>query len=354
MLATSIYGEIMTNMHHVRRSRRAVLAGLGGMAAVGALHGSMAAQEASPAASPQSGEWTYTDVLGNVVTLPARPVRIAANLVTAAALWDLGIRPVAVFDWTASAFPDGGHVAWGNVDPAAVANIGDVDGNILPEDLLNVEPDLILTLTFDPSDPTQTAGIAPDLADRIGQVAPVIVVTDMASTAVQLERLVQLGTALGADLAAPEIADARASYEAKVSEFEQVAAAKGDLTSLFMNFDADAIYAGGPGGIAELEFLGSLGLVFANADSPEAGAFWETLSAEEAMKYPSDIVYSDVYSSYLTAEDLQAQPVFAAMPAVEAGQVGLWNRDFPVNYAGIEAFLETILETLRTAEKVTG
>lgn len=327
-------------------TRRAMVSGVAG-AAVLARRG--AAQEASPAA----GEWTYTDVVGTTVTLPATPVRIAANLVTAAALWDLGIEAVAVFDWTASAHPDGDHIAWSNIDAGSVANVGDVDGNILPEDLLLAKPDVILTLTFDASDPTQTAGVPPDLAGRIGQIAPVLVVTDMASTGTQLERLVALGAQLGADLEAPAIVEARTAYEAKVAEFEEVAATQRELTALFMNFDTDLLYIGGPHGVAELEFLGGLGLRFANADSAAAGEFWEELSAEEAIKYPSDLVYNDVYSALRSIEELQAQPVFAAMPAVAAGQVGEWNRDFPVNYSGIADFLETILVTLRTAEKVT-
>jgi hypothetical protein len=65
---------------------------------------------AAPGASPAAG-WTYTDAVGTTVSLPTRPVRIAANLVTAAALWDLGVEAVAVFDWTASAHPDGDYIA---------------------------------------------------------------------------------------------------------------------------------------------------------------------------------------------------------------------------------------------------
>jgi len=45
--------------------------------------------------------------------------------------------------------------------------------------------------------------------------------------------------------------------------------------------------------------------------------------------------------------------VYGKMPAVAAGQVGLWERDFPVNYAGIASFLENILTTLRTAGRVS-
>lgn len=100
---------------------------------------------------------------------------------------------VAVFDYAATAYPDGDHIAWGNVDPTQVANVGvEVDGNILPEDLLNAQSDVILTLTFDPADASQTAGVIPDLADAIEKIAPVLVVTDMASTEIQLQRLVDL------------------------------------------------------------------------------------------------------------------------------------------------------------------
>ena len=338
---------------HATHSRRTVIGALGGIATGVAIGRGALAQESSPVASPESGEWTYSDVLGKAVTLDSRPVRIAANLVTAAALWDLGIEAVAVFDWTASAYPDGDHIAWGNVDASAVANVGDVDGNILPEDLILANPDIILTLTFDSDDPSQTGGVPLDLADRIEQIAPVLVVTDMDSTGLQLERLVQLGESLGADLGAPAIVEAKSAYEAKLDEFQETAAAQADLTAVFINFDADAIYVAGPGGVADLMFLDSLGLQFANADSPAAGDFWETLSAEEAIKYPSDVLYNDVYSSFQGVEELSAQPTFAVMPAVAAGQVGEWPRDFPVSYAGVAAFLETILVTLRSAEKVT-
>jgi iron complex transport system substrate-binding protein len=329
-------------------SRRTLLGTASGILA-GLAAGRIAAQgTATPAPAP----WSYTDVLGKTVSLPAPPIRIAANLVTAAALWDLGIRSVAVFDFTASAHPDGDHIAWGNIDAAVVTNIGDIDGNILPEDLIAVEPDIILTLTFDNTDPAQTVGVLPDLAAAIEEIAPVLVVTDMESTDVQLERLVALAASLGADLDAPAVVEAKSAYEAKLAECTATAQDKADLAVLFMNFDSAEVYVGGPGGVAELRFLDSLGLTFANADSPAAGEFWETLSAEQALKYAGDIVYNDVYSSLVTLEDLQGNAVYAAMPAIAAGQVGIWLRDFPVSYAGLNEFLETILTPLRTATKL--
>jgi iron complex transport system substrate-binding protein len=312
----------------------------------------LAQNDATPETAPAAGEWTYTDVFGTTITLPEPPKRIAANLVTAAALWDLGIKPVAVFDQTASGYPDGNHIAWGTIDASAVANIGDVDGNILPEELLAVDPDIILTLTFDNTNPEDVTGVLPDQADAIRQIAPVLVVTDMSPTDQQLQRLVDIAASLGANLDDPAIVEAREAYAAKEAEFTATAAEKADLSSLFINFDPTALYVGGPQGVAELGYLENLGLHFANADSPDAGEFWEELSPEQALTYASDIIYNDVYSSLKTLEDLQGVAVYRQMPAIAAGQVGLWKRDFPVSYAGLTDFLETILVTLREAEKV--
>ncbi len=331
-------------------SRRTMLGSMAALSGAAMLAHQAGAQDASPSA----GEWSVTDVLGNTVTLSEPPVRIVANIVTAAALWDLGIQPVGVFDWTVSNYPDGNHIAWGNVPAEQVVNVGNVDGNIEPEMLLALDADIVLTQTFDPTDPTQTNGVLPELLDKINAIAPVLVVTDMASTDVLVQRLVELGATLGADLDSPDVVAAREMYEAKVTEFQAVTAEKAGLTTLFGNFDSELIYLGGPGGVSELEWLGALGLNFANADSELASEFWEELSVEQALLYPADVIFSDIYSVLLTAEDLAGKPVYAAMPAVAAGQVGLWHRDFPVSYAGVTAFLETLLETLRTAEKVTG
>jgi iron complex transport system substrate-binding protein len=334
-------------------TRRTVVGSSLGYLAALAGASALARSDATPAASPGTGEWTYTDVFGTTITLPEPPKRIAANLVTAAALWDLGIKPVAIFDQTASGYPDGDHIAWGNIDASAVANIGDVDGNILPEELLAADPDIILTLTFDNTNPEDVTGVMPDQADAIRQIAPVLVVTDMSPTNQQLQRLVDLAASLGANLDDPAIVAAREAFEAKEAEFTATAAGKADLTSLFINFDPTALYVGGPRGVAELGYLQSLGLPFANADSPDAGEFWEELSPEQALIYPSDIIYNDVYSSLKTLADLQGVAVYGQMPAIAAGQVGLWKRDFPVSYAGLTDFLETILVTLREAEKLS-
>lgn len=342
-----------------RYTRRSVTVTAGAAFALGSVGKALATQatpgvnpDSSPAASPVGGEWSYTDVMGTTVTLPGAPKVIAANLIPAAALWDLGITVDAVFDWTASAHPDGDHIAWGSIAPDAVANVGDADGNILPEDLLKIHPDVIFAYTFDPADPSGISGIVPEMWETLNQIAPVLVVTDNASTEVQLQRFVDLAASLGADVNAPAIAAAREAYEAKVAEVQSVIAAQAAIEVIFADVDPDAFYVAGPKNIAELKCLTSLGMSFANADSSEADEFWETLSLEEVLKYPADIFYNDVYSVWTTLEDLQSQPATGAMPAVQAGQVGEWLRDFPVSYAGIAAFLDAVLVPLRDAQRV--
>ncbi|MCA9833962.1 MAG: ABC transporter substrate-binding protein [Thermomicrobiales bacterium] len=308
------------------------------------------AQDSTPA-SP-TGEWSFTDLEGTTITLPQAPTRIAANIVTAAALWDLGIKVTAVYDWTSSNYPDGDHIAWGNINPDEVIIIGNIGGNLEPEELAAAEIEVLFAQTFELGDPESTNGIPVDMYDTINTIAPVLIVTDMEAADVNVERIVALADSLGADLDAPEVVAMREAYEAKLEEFQQVTAEKSDILTLFINASASELYVAGPKDVSDLKFLGSLGLQFANIDAPAATEYWETLSAEQALLYPADVLYMDVYSTLKTADDLMAEPAFAAMPAAQAGQVGTWQRDYPASYEGVTGFLEEILIPLRDAEKV--
>lgn len=309
------------------------------------------AQDSTPAASP-TGEWSFTDLEGKTLTLPQAPTRIAANIVTAAALWDLGIQVTALYDWTSQAYPDGDHIAWGNINPEEVMILSDGDGNIIAEELITADVDVIFAQTFELGNPDQTNGIPAKVLDAINAIAPVMIVTDMEAADINVDRIVTLAESLGADLDAPEVVAMREAYEAKLEEFRTVAAEQSDLVTLFINAGPAELYVAGPKDVSDLKFLGSLGLQFANIDSPAATDYWETLSAEQALLYPADVLYMDVYSTLKTAEDLLGEPAFSAMPAAQAGQVGTWQRDYPASYEGVTNFLEEILIPLRDAEKV--
>ena len=88
----------------------------GGVTGMGlARHG--LARQATPAAG-----WSFTDDKGVTVELDAMPERLAIDLNAAAALWDFGVRPTAVFGWDANETGDFGD-AGGNIDPMLLLRV---------------------------------------------------------------------------------------------------------------------------------------------------------------------------------------------------------------------------------------
>ena len=330
--------------------RRHVLTGALGLAAAAASSRSACGQEATPAAGP----WTFTDVLGNTVTLPERPRRIAAAINMAAALWDFGVETPAIFGWTATNYPDGDHVAWGNIDVDRVEVVSDAVGNVVIEDLLVQQPDLIVSWIWDKDNPSAAqVAIPSELTEQVVGIAPIIFLTQGDANDVELGRIEAFAAALGADLNSPGITAQREAYEAKKAELRAVAAEQSELSVLFASFGSeDRIYVAGPDYVADLGQVRDLGVKLANAGSPTSTTYWEELSLEQALHYPSDVLYIDQYGPWRTLEDLRAEPTVSQHPAVKAGQTGPWLRDLPLNYEGLTAFLESVLEPLRDAEKV--
>lgn len=336
-------------------NRRQLLAGAATLAVGSALGGVReAAGQATPAADAAAAGWSYTDVVGNTVTLPKPPERIAAALNVGAALWDFGIEVPTIFGWTATNHPNGDHVAWGNIDPNAVEVVSDIEGFVELEALLAAKPDLIVTWIWDKDVPAESQdGLPAELAEEIARIAPVLILNQGDANGIELARIEEFVASLGVDLESPELVAARESYEAKVAEVEQIVAEKPDLTVLFGSYGDGMIYIAAPDYVGDLGQMRALGLKIANDGSPTATTYFESLSMEQALYYPSDVLYIDQYGTWQTIEDLQAHATIGQHPAVKAGQAGPWPRDLPLNYEGLTTFLEAMLVPLRTAEKVT-
>jgi iron complex transport system substrate-binding protein len=311
--------------------------------------------QATPVASPATGEWTYTDVIGTTIALPTRPTRIAAYVNNAASLWDFGIKAQTVFGWTASHFPEGDHIAWGNIDISEIDIISDSDGNVELEKLVAANPELIVTWTWNKDDvASATNGFPIDVLDRVRQIAPIVILNQGDPDDIELTRVEALAEALGADMNAPQLVADREALTAKLAEVEIVATEKADLAVMFASYgDPAIIYVASPDYVADVGYIRSLGITLANDGSPTATAYWENLSAEQALKYPADVIYLDAYGAWNTLEAVQAEPTLNVVPAIASGQVGYWHRDFPLSYTGLTGFLEDILAPLRTAEKVS-
>ncbi len=332
--------------------RRALGAALGALAAAAALPSLANALESSPEASPASGTWSFTDDKGITVTLPERPVRILADVNAAAPLWDFGIRPVAVFGWNASETGDFGP-AGGNVDPSTVDVAGNVTEPFQLEKALASQPDLIVTLTWTIDDPTEYWSIDTEILPQAQSIAPIVAVSGTGRADENTTRFAELAGLLGADLDSPELRGAKARYDGVLGGFPEIAESKSDLSILFISVGTgDAIYVANPPDWADLTLYSELGL---NLVRPETavGTYWESLSMEEAIKYPADILFNSTRPGTLTPDELKAHPTFSRHPAVQAGQIGAWNQDFIMSYQGMAIALETTIAAIQTSAKVT-
>jgi iron complex transport system substrate-binding protein len=332
-------------------TRRQVAGAFAGLAAIGAVGRRASAQESTPSASPTTGEWTFTDDAGKTITLPTRPERIAADLNAASALWDFGIRPVAVSGWTVAT-----DASWGNVDratPNITLSAETSEPNL--EDLLELGIDLFVTVTWGNNEENPYQWSFPEAAayERTSQIVPVIAISATGMADKNMLRFAELAGLLGADLDTPELVEAKAAYEERAAEFAQVATEKADLTSLFIYADGEYEYVAYPPLWADLAMYQAMGLNIIVPEDAPPGDYWEELSPEQASKYISDIIFQSTREGIFTIEELTAHPTYGQLPAVEAGQVYPWNQDFIQSYQGLTAAFDTLIEPLKGAQKVT-
>ncbi|HWV22872.1 MAG TPA: ABC transporter substrate-binding protein [Thermomicrobiales bacterium] len=332
---------------HVVGAAASVFAGL-------VLFPSAYAQGSSPNASPAvaNGEWTFTDDKGVTVTLPSRPERIVADVNAAASLWDFGIRPVAVFGWNATENGDFGP-AGGNIDPGAVAIVGNATEPIQPEAVAAQHPDLLVTLTFTLDDATEYWSIESSILPQVTPIAPIVAISGTGMADADTERFAELAAALGADLDSPELKEAKATYDAALTSLKETASATSGLRILFAYVDAtDEAYVASPQDFAELSLYTHLGLQLVQPDVAK-NEYWETLSAEQALKYPADVLFYSARPGTLTADQFKAHPTWGQHPAVKAGQIAAWNQDVIMSYQGMTEALNATIAPLLTAVKVT-
>lgn len=333
----------------MRMTRRQALAGLSGLAALRLAGEAVLAQDATPAA----GEWTFTDDAGKTVTLPHAPRRIVADLNAATALWDFGIRPEAVSGWTVNT-----DAAWGAIDratPDITANAGAPEPDI--EKLLEIAPDLFVTVTWGPEEESGEAPYAWSFMDdesyqRVNDLVPVIGISAAGLADQNMARYAELAALLGADLETPELQAAKATYEERVARFSAITQEKADLTSLFGSADGEAVFVANPADWADLAWYRTLGMTIMDPEVVR-WAYWEELSAEQAGKYQPDIFFASQRAGSFTQEELQAHPLYKTLPAIAAGQVAPWNQDFIQSYQGLGMALDTMIQALESAKKVT-
>jgi iron complex transport system substrate-binding protein len=320
-------------------SRRRFLAG---SAALGGLLGLTAcgSDAGSAPAAPEPG-WSYTDARGVRVQLPERPQRIVAYVAVAAVLWDYGIRPVGIFgpQRREDGSPD---TTVGDIDLASVGSVGDDYESLDLEALAGLRPDLVVTGMS--ADKVMWV-IADDAVDRVTQIAPLVALDSYGMPAeVLIAAHEQLARLLGADTAAPEPMNARARLHQAAGAVRAAIAAKPNLRVLATYAAAEGLSIARPSEYPDLLSFRALGL---DLVEPEGGdRYWETLSWEQAGRYPADLILHDTRAHSLQPDQLTTYPTWTTLPAVQAGQVGRWTAEVRLSAQGFAGALEELATTV--------
>ncbi|MFZ5815203.1 MAG: ABC transporter substrate-binding protein [Bacillota bacterium] len=331
--------------------RKPVLSLLATLAAMLILSGCGGGAQPAPrestqtAAAASTGPWEFTDDRGTKVSRPQRPVRVVAQSNAAAALWDLGFQVIGVFGPQRQA-NGSNDPEIGNVDLSKVTSVGEQWGELDLEKLASLRPDLIVTTMWQPPDLWY---IKPDVADKVAAIAPIVAI-NVAQRPINepMARFEELAKALGADLNAPEVAAARKRFEKASADLKAAVAEKPGLKVLFAAGSLETFWVANPPYYADLLYFKQLGLEIVVPEKPQQ--FVESLSWEQAQRYPADLIMYDVRAHVTPPAQLAEKvPTWKLHPAVKAEQVGAWHATASYSYKGFAAILEDLAKTVRNS-----
>ncbi|OEV03087.1 ABC transporter substrate-binding protein [Streptomyces oceani] len=338
----------MARSHTPRLTRRGLLAA-GGAAGLGALL--TACGDGGGSDSGGGGSWSFTDDRKKKVSLKGRPERVVAYVGTAAALHDFGVdkRLVGVFGPT--------KLANGQPDPQAgdlpvdrLEVIGSAFGEFDIERYAKLRPDVLIAPSYQPG---KLWFVPEESKEKILELAPGIA---LKASQVSLSRVIrrhgELAGALGADLEAKKVSEAKRRFEKAAETLRETAEERGGLKVLATSGSRDLFYVATPKTNADLIFLRELGVEVVVPDKVDKDGYFEPLSWENADKYGADVIMLDNRGQALQPEALRKKPTWTELPAVQADQVIPWAYEPRFSYQGSLPLLEKLASTLREAGKV--
>ncbi|SEQ57394.1 iron complex transport system substrate-binding protein [Devosia sp. YR412] len=293
----------------------------------------------------QAEPWTYTDASGQTVTLDAVPTRIVAHQDAAAGLIPLGIRPIGIF----ADGPIADAKALQGLDLTGIEIVGQAWGEVDIEKVAALEPELIIGEWWD-RNASWSGGT--DVSAALFELAPITGPAASDSIVGMIKDYEALAASLGADLSAPEIAEAKASFATAQEAFKSAVDAKPNLTALAVYAGTDALYVADPAGAAELLDLESWGLNIVTPAGVDAAGnnYFETVSWENADKYPADLIMVDNRAP-ATLENALAQPTWTTLPAAASGAVTEWPAFWLRNYTAYAGALDKLTAAITAADE---
>ncbi len=300
-----------------------------------------------PTAEPEaaSGPWSWTDDLGQTIELDETPTRIAAYGDAGAALWNFGVTPVALFHYMDPA----DDPTFEDLDLEDTDVIGTAYGEINLEELAAAEPDLIVTTSYAGDTPESMYGFKDEAQlEKVRAIAPVVAVEQSGTALDVIATNEDLVSSLGVDTGAgSDVAEDKGEFEDASAALTEAAGL--GRTVLPMYAEDSGLYALIPADDPAMAYFADLGVQF-----EETGAkdyyYWEILSWENADRHDPDIVLNSQRGSYST-EQLEDQPVFGSLAAVEAGQVHPWKFK-SMDYPSLTAYMTELTDWLTTGADV--
>ncbi|HET6508081.1 MAG TPA: ABC transporter substrate-binding protein [Baekduia sp.] len=284
-------------------------AGLGlGLAACGSDDDNKNAGAADPDAP-----WTFVDDRHKRVRLDRRPTRVVCLTdTTTAALWAAGLRPVGGAD------NGTGITTAAHVDFARARKISDKDGEIDPEALAALRPDLLID-AVQADGKLQAISTTPKLAD----LAPAVGLDVYRPVEQIVATADHLTTALGAELADGA---AKARYAAAADALRRATRGNPELRVGFVfGMGADGVGVMNPRTWAVLKTVAALGVNLVRVPSGADNLYSRRISWERVGDIPADLLV------WAVPDPLPTQRIWKAAPAVAAGQV--WKPALPSWYA---------------------
>lgn len=336
---------------HMRKSARRALRALVPLVAIALIATGCSSTASQPSSTASTdGAWSYTDALGNTISLDHRPTRIAAFADNALTLFSYGITPVAVFGRVDVASDE----RFADYDLSSTEIVGNTYGEIDLEKLAAAKPDLIVTGVY-PTDRKGTIDTTqPDYGlndleqqKQIEAIAPIATVLVGGKGQDVIDANVTLAEDLGADEST--IASQKKDYEAASDALAAAAKAHPEIEVTQMYADADGVYVVKPDDEPVTQLYKSLGVNLTNAH-PDGDYYWDIYSWENAGQMMTGDIQLVNVEGYQKA-DLEKQPTFADDPAMKAGQLYPWI-DAALNYTAQTAQMNEIAKLIDSAKNV--
>ncbi len=303
------------------------------------------------------GGWSFVNGDGKTVELDQTPDRIIAHAGEAAALMSFGIKPVAIYaDESVKTDPN-----LRDLDLSGIEIIGEEWGKIDVEKAAELAPDLIVA-DYWPAEKAHSGmeeGVEAK-SKKIGELAPVVGISQGDSILDLAEGYEDLAESLGADVDDPEIAADEERFEEARAQFEEAATSRPDLTAYGMSPFEDKIYVANPEYAPELLDFIAWGLKVQTPERPDPDfPYWQTLSMENADKYQPDLIFWDDRANLnnvadLNQEWLEEQPAWGKVRAAKAGAVAPWPAFWIHTYGDYATELEELTPIILEADDSIG